>query len=153
MKNSKVSGIHIPSATANLKEKDAQGLNDRLDGKPQRTNLVGMTRRQYSKITDEVADSDHYVRNEPIPFGLDLFPNEWRMRYSDLFYPAAKGGGIYIDTPGAPWELVACAKKHEAYAAKGVRYTYVGPHEDAADVLMRLTNKLPAGSQGKETTV
>ncbi len=105
-------------------------------------------RREFSKIPDQVAESDHWMKNEPIPHGLDLFPpdsNLWFMRFSDLFYPHAKGGPLYIDTPGSPTEYGYCDIKLKAYHSKGVRYTYIKPNEDAADVAIRLDPMLPMG--------
>lgn len=99
--------------------------------------------KSFSKLTDAVAQSDIYVRNEPIPFAMEFFPMDWRMRYSDLYYPHAKGGGIYIDTPAAPYEIAMCEIKHKTYNAKGIRYTYVKSEESQAEVLARLNMILP----------
>lgn len=106
---------------------------------------------RFSKISDEIAQSDHWIRNEPIPFALELFPainHDWKMRYSDLYYPkVGKNGNIWIDTPGSQIELMMCEKKLEAYRKKGVRYTYIKDNEDASAALMRLDPILPKGTR------
>ncbi len=96
--------------------------------------------KSFSKITDAAAQSELYVRNEPIPFARDLFPvdQDWRYRYADLYYPNAQGGGIYIDMPIAPYDVILCEKKYAAYHAKGVRYTYLLSNEGEANLLGRL---------------
>ncbi len=94
--------------------------------------------KSFSKITDAVAQSDLWMRNEPIPFAKELWPHDFRFQYADLYYPNARGGAIYIDTPGAPYEVTQCKIKHEKLHAKGVRYTYLGPNEGEAEMLARL---------------
>lgn len=100
-----------------------------------------MRQKNYSKITDAAAKSDLYIRNEPIPFGAELFPQSWRHRFADLYYPNAAGGGIYIDTPMAPYDVTLCEEKHKAYFEKGVRYTYFKANEGEIELLERLPPK------------
>ena len=102
----------------------------------------GSAVNEHFKIPDIIAGSDHCIRNEPIPFGMDIFPHEWECRYSDLFYPVTK---TYIDTPTGPHEVERCERKLKAYKAKGVRYTYIADNEDVADVQLRLAKDLPNG--------
>jgi len=105
---------------------------------------------KYSKVTDQIAMSDHWMRNEPIPGGLDLFPPDshlYFMRFSDLFYPHAKDGPLYIDTPGSPTDIMYCEEKLKAYRKKGVRYTYVKANEGALEAMVRLDPPtLPKGA-------
>ena len=96
--------------------------------------------KNFSKITDSAAQSDLYIRNEPIPFGKELFPQNWRGQYSDLYYPNAMGGGIYIDMPMAPYDVTLCEQKHKAFSEKGVRYTYLKSNEGESELLARLPN-------------
>lgn len=104
----------------------------------------------FSKISDSVAQSDHWFRNEPIPGGLDLFPMQWYMRYADLFYPLAVGGKLYIDTPMSGSDINFCKMKMAAYHKKGIRYTYIAQSDGPEEVLMRLdgvnTQPLPTGA-------
>ena len=141
MKNSKVKGTGMRSNTAELPNSSDPRL--KVIALERGENRV----RLFSKVSDEVAQSDHWFKNEPIPFGLDLFPNDWFMRYSDLFYPNAKGGPIHIDIPGSPTDIMYCERKLEAYRAKGVRYTYIKANEDASEALMRLDPVLPKGAK------
>lgn len=101
---------------------------------------------RFTKAPDKIAESDHWVRVEPIPHGLELFPQEWNLRYADLFYPTARGGGLYIDTPVSPFEVMACERKLEAYRKKGVRYTFIKTDEDASEAMIRLDPTLPLGA-------
>lgn len=139
MQNSKVRTTTIKRRNSEIVDsEEAEAKNERIQSAQSRAKL-------YSKLTDAVAESDIYSRNEPLPGGKELFPMDWRMRYSDLYYPHAKGGGIYIDTPSAPYEIEMCEIKHKTYSAKGVRYTYVKANEGQGDVLARL-HELPKGS-------
>lgn len=106
--------------------------------KMDRIERAAVKAMRFSKLTDAVAESDHWSRNEPIPYGKELFPEEWRCRYADLFYPLAKGGPIYFDLPMAPYDIDLCKKKMAAFHAKGVRYAYVLPNEGETELLMRL---------------
>ncbi len=103
----------------------------RLEGAAART-------KNFSKITDSAAQSDLYIRNEPIPFGRELFPQNWRGQYADLYYPNAAGGGIYIDMPVAHYDVTLCEQKHQAFHEKGVRYTFLKSNEGEAELLARL---------------
>lgn len=133
---------------SNLKTKT---IKPKLAGEPRAktaTDLASTSEarlRGLSKMPDQVAESDHWVRNEPIPGGLELFPNEWDMRYSDLFYPVAHGGKLYIDTPMGGIQVAKCVRKLEAYRARGVRYTYITESDELGDVKLRLENGLPRG--------
>ncbi len=140
MKNSKVKMARIDTHTADMKDADEPMIKvAALDRGASRI-------AKYSKISDDVAQSDHWMRNEPIPHGLDLFPGEeWFLRYADLFYPVAKGGPLFIDTPMSLTEVRYCERKLEAYRSKGIRYTYIKANEDAGDVAMRLNPVLPRG--------
>ncbi len=151
MKNSKVKAGRLSDGTSELAEDYEKELRNESKAKNARFIALGLDKgnRQFTKLSDEVAQSDHWVRNEPIKFGLDLFPPDrslWQMRYSDLFYPNAKGGPLYIDTPGSSIEVMYCEQKLKAYQAKKVRYTYIKAHDDAADVLTRLDPMLPMGN-------
>ncbi len=139
MKNTKLKAYSMTNHTAELYPID----------KP-KEKVIALERAasrafRFTKISDLVAQSDHWCRNEPIPFGLEFFPHEWFMRYSDLFYPSAKGGKLYIDTPMSATEIMYCERKLKAYHSKGVRYTYIISNEDAESVLMRLDPILPNG--------
>lgn len=138
---------------SNLKTKTIKPKIDGEAPKKTATDLANSSHAKVlalSKMPDQIAESDHWVRNEPIPGGLELFPNEWEMRYSDLFYPVAKGGKLYIDTPMGAIQINRCKIKLEAYQAKGVRYTYIADGEDIADVKLRLENGLPRGQNDEE---
>ncbi len=153
MKNPKVKAGSIRDGSAELLIAE-HDLKPEENKRHARYIALGMDKgnRKFSKIPDEVAQSDHWMRNEPIPHGLDLFPPDsslWQMRYSDLFYPVAKGGPLYIDTPGSATEIMWCEQKMKAYHAKKVRYTYITAHDDASDVLMRLDPMLPIGQAQK----
>ncbi len=134
MKNTKVKVVKTRSHTAEMASEQPRNIN-------RGTAQI----KRFSKTPDAVAESDHWVRNEPIPFGLDLFPQEWQLRYADLYYPVAQGGPIYIDTPVSATEVMYCERKLEAYRSKGVRYTYIKMHETPDDVRMRLHPVLPIG--------
>lgn len=143
MQNQKVRLTAIKRRNAELpSENDAEAKVSRIQAAAKRA-------KGYSKLTDCVAGSDIYSRNEPIPGAMDVFPMDWRMRYSDLYYPHAKGGGIYIDTPSAPYEVIMCEIKHKTYSARGIRYTYVKSEESQADVLARLDACVPNLSKGR----
>jgi hypothetical protein len=140
MKNSKVKMQSLPSHTAELTEVSTNQSNAAA------LNRGARRIERFSKISDDIAQSDHWMRNEPIPFGLELFPGEeWFLRYADLFYPVAKGGPLYIDTPMSLTEIRYCERKIEAYRTKGVRYTYIKANEDASEASMRLDVDLPRG--------
>lgn len=94
-------------------------------------------RKLHTIISDSVAASDIFHKNWPIAQGKKLFPDEWRLQYSDLFYPYAEGGPLFIDTPG-PHDVQRCEKKFRAYAQAGVRYVYIKNGDSVNDVLMRL---------------
>lgn len=161
MKNKKLITATVSQTTADAPEYEQpmpnftefeKGLREESSKRQARFVAMGFdkSKRQFTKLTDEVAQSDHWMKNEPIPFGLDLFPpasSLWFMRYSDLFYPNARGGPLWIDTPGSSTEYNYCEQKLKAYQAKGVRYTYVKPNEDVTDVQMRLDPILIKGNQ------
>ena len=146
MKNSKVRAATLSDHTSQVNINDLAIEPDTATTK----KIVALQKRvgrTFSKLSDEIAQSDHWMRNEPIPFGLDLFPNEqWFMRYCDLFYPLAVGGPIYMDTPGNSTDVMYCEQKLLGYRSKGVRYTYLKANEDASGALMRLDPVLPKGA-------
>ncbi len=150
MKNHKVAAARRPGGTTEIEE-----IRERVwagrDTEPKKQSFVIMektqTQSKFSKMADMVADSAYWVRNEPIPFGLDLFPsaaNLFFMRYADLFYKHATGGPIYIDTPGSQTEIAYCEKKLAAYKERGVRYTYIKAGDELSDIMMRI-EPLPKG--------
>ena len=151
MKNSKVKAYQVPSSSregSRFEELDETDLflsqtKQNSGDRQKRYIALGLDKvdKRFSKLSDVIAQSEHWVRNEPIPHGLDLFPANsslWQMRYSDLFYAYAKGGPLYIDTPGSATEIMWCEQKLHAYRAKGIRYTYIKAGEDSIDVLLRL---------------
>ena len=149
MKNTKVRASKIPAGTSDLPIDDLTTGVLGETPKAQFVKMQGRLKRQYTKITDEIAQSDHWIRNEPIPFGLELFKveqNLWYMRFADLCYPYSKGGKIYIDTPMSPIDVTYCKRKLEAYRAKGVRYTYIVANEGPEEALMRMHDVLPKGA-------
>jgi hypothetical protein len=118
--------------------------------RPPVVSLQTAPKKVFQKMPDEVAQSEYWVRNEPIPHGLDLFPpanNLWFMRYADLCYAHSKGGPLFIDTPGSSTEIMYCEAKLAAYRKKGIRYTYIKAHDEISDVLMRLDPMLPVGQR------
>ncbi len=131
MKSMKVKEIKMQKNAELPDDASAARRIKRLEGGAMRV-------KNFSKITDSAAQSDLYIRNEPIPFSKDLFPHNWRCQYADLYYPNAKGGGIYIDMPIAPYDVTLCEQKHKALHAKGVRYTYLKSNEGEAELLARL---------------
>lgn len=130
MKSTKVKEIKMRNAEL-ADENDAETKVKRMAGGAQRN-------AKYTKITDAVAQSDFWVRNEPIPFAKSIWPHDWKFQYADLYYPNAQGGGIYIDTPGAPYEVALCVEKHKELNKRGVRYTYLNINEGEAELLARL---------------
>lgn len=133
MSNSKVKFTAIKRRNAELPDESSPEV------RAARIETAKRKAAGFSKLTDCVAESNIYQRNEPIPDAMLLFPMDWRMRYSDLFYPHAKGGGIYIDTPSAPYEVAMCEIKHKTYTSRGIRYTYVKADEGQAECLARLS--------------
>lgn len=154
MKSSKVKAASIPNGTAERSEHEEFEYSLRQESIARQKKFVnlGLEKgyQKFSKITDQLAESDHYMRNEPIPHGLDLFPPSgylFFMRYSDLFYRYAKGGPLYVDTPISATEIMYCEKKLQAYRSKGVRYTYIKSGEDCLEASMRLDPMdLPKGA-------
>lgn len=158
MKGSKVKGATVLNRSAERNE-EAEQLEARLrnesTARQEKYIKLGLekTENKFTKLTDQIAQSDHWFRNEPIPHALELFPIDralWNMRYADLFYPHAKGGKLYLDTPGSMAEIKLCEQKIIAYRKKGVRYSYILPNDDVIDALLRLDPNclLPNGSQG-----
>jgi hypothetical protein len=92
------------------------------------------TERMFTKVSDAIANSDVAIRNWKIPNSNELFPNEFRMQYTDLYYPYADGGPLFIDTPAMPHDIKRCERKLETLKKTKVRYTYVasGENEDIA---------------------
>lgn len=137
-----------------IKRRNAE-LSDDTDAQ---TQVIAMERaanrvKNYSKVTDQVAQSDLWVRNEPIPFAKDIWPHDWKYQYADLYYPNAMGGGIYMDIPGAPYEETMCEEKHRELSAKGVRYTYLKSNEGEAEMLSRLPHLVMGEPQRKEAMI
>jgi hypothetical protein len=120
-------------------QKNAEIADENSEAKRMK-NLEGgaMRQKSFSKITDVAAQSELYLRNEPIPFAKDIWPHDWRYQFADLYYPNALGGGIYIDMPIAPYDVTMCELKHSKLHAKGVRYTYLKSNEGHAELLSRL---------------
>jgi hypothetical protein len=155
MKSSKVRGATVLNRSADRNEEAEQleaKLRDESTKRKERFIKLGLdkTEGKFSKIPDRIAQSDHWLRNEPIPHGLELFPPDrslWHMRYADLFYPMAKGGPLFLDTPGSPTEVTYCEEKIKAYRTKGIRYSYILSQDDEIDVLLRLDPNigLPSG--------
>lgn len=155
MKNPKVKASRTLSSATSEPSEDHDTISLIDDGLSERQQqYVALQKvngnRRFSKITDELAGSDHWCRNEPIPNGLELFPPDgylWYMRFADLFYKYAQGGPLYIDTPGSASDIMFCEMKLKAYRAKGVRYTYVKANEDSIDAILRLDPMaLPTGA-------
>ena len=138
MKNSKLKTHRLNSSTFELADDDAP------IAKVHSLERAKTRAFAFSKISDSVAQSDHWFRNEPIPFGLDLFPMQWYMRYSDLFYPLAKGGKLYIDTPMSPSDINYCKMKMAAYHKKGIRYVYIAQNDGPEEIMMRLEGVVAA---------
>lgn len=134
MKNMKMKTAILPNRSAEMKDQSAP------NEKASRLLAAEHRIKKFNKIPDQIAEHDHWLKNEPMPFANELFPFEisrHQMRYADLFYPYAKGGPVYIDTPVNEYEISWCEQKL-AYQKKGVRYTFVKPNEDVADALLRL---------------
>ncbi len=162
MRNSKVKGATIPTSTAEPNEALAEYERTlKKESAVRQKRIVSLNadatigpddpRQKFTKIPDQLAQSDHWMRNEPIPHGLDLFPPEsnlFHMRYADLFYPYAKGGRLYIDTPISKIEENYCIQKLKAYQSKGVRYTYILAQDDVTEPMLRLDPNftLPRGN-------
>lgn len=157
LKNSKVKAASRMTQTADPFEREKTefeiGLQTESAAKQKRFIALGLeqTSKRFSKVTDQVAKSDLWVRREPIPHGMELFPASsylWYMRYSDLFYRHAEGGPLYLDTPGSAIEVAYCEQKLKAYRAKGIRYAYVKANEGALEVFERLDPpNLPQGAE------
>lgn len=159
MKNPKVKAGRLAAMTSEPSEQYEasssyndfdRALMEESKKRQQRFVDLGLDNKRYSKATEMLAQSDFCMQNEPIPGGLEAFPaynNMWFMRYADLYYPQAKGGPLYLDTPVSRAEIAVCEKKLQAYRARGVRYTYIAANEDATDAAMRLDPmSLPKGS-------
>lgn len=149
MKNPKVKASKIQAGTSELPAEELKPDREASTEGQKFIRVNPKPKGRFSKVTDEIAQSDHWMRNEPIPFGLELFKveqNLWFLRYADLCYPYAKGGPIYIDTPGNSTDVMFCERKLKAYRSKGVRYTYLKAQESATEALMRLHQDLPEGT-------
>lgn len=162
MKNPKVKAIRSqnnrtaePGEEFSIAERGYNDFDRELmeESKKRQARLVNLGtesgKRKYSKTSEMLAQSDFAMKNEPIPHGMELFPaynNLWFMRYANLYYPHAKGGAMYIDTPISRIEEKYCEQKLAAYRKAGVRYTYIKSGDDASDAAMRLDPpSLPTG--------
>jgi hypothetical protein len=101
------------------------------------------TAERLTKTTDILAQDKFCVRNQPIPKGKELFPMEWRMQYSDLFYPHAPGGPLYIDMPVTTFDVALCERKIKVLREKGLRYTYLKPTDGHYEGILRLEGQDP----------
>lgn len=170
MRNPKVKGASIRNSTSESNPETEEMVRQlKVESSAKQQKLIALNadgtrgpndpRQKFTKIPDQLAQSDHWMRNEPIPHGLELFPpdsNLYHMRYSDLFYPYAKGGPLFIDTPGSLIEINYCEQKRLAYQKKEVRYTYILAQEDVTEAMLRLDPNfaLPKGKANEvEVTV
>lgn len=143
MKNTKLKTGAVETKTAELQTQETtQEKMSKIEAAVQRS-------RAFSKVTDCAAQSDLWMKNEPIPLSKEIWPHDhhWRYHYCDLYYPNAKGGAMYIDLPSAAYEVSLCEEKHRELFKKGVRYTYLKANEGEAELLARLAVlPLPQGA-------
>lgn len=142
MKSTKVKEIKMRNAE--LPDKTTEQVQ------AERVSAGSSRNQRFSKITDSAAQSDLWVRNEPIPGAKALWPYDYKYQYCDLYYPNAVGGGIYIDLPGAPYEVTLCKAKHDKLNPMGIRYTWLASNESQADLLARLPPDLPKGDEQRK---
>jgi len=141
MKNPKIKATTIApgssevTSTASLKEGDTEGE------KQKKIETASVRARSYTKLPDMIAESDIVVRNWKIPKGAEMFPTEWRMQFADLYYPYAKGGPLFVDTPALEHDAVRCERKLEVLKKHGIRYTFVRTGETFADAMARLDDE------------
>lgn len=99
---------------------------------------INAFRRSLTKTPDKVADSNLSYRNWQVPGGMKLFPNDWRCRVCDLYYPHAAGGPLFIDTPSIKFDVDRCERKLKVFSENGIRYTYIANNETHQQALERL---------------
>jgi len=122
-KNPKVKAGHLKSETfraASEKEESRKSAEKTLN--------LG----KFTMLTDVLAKDKFHMKNQPIPKGKEHFPTEWRMQYTDLYYPYARldDGAIsplWIDQPATEFDVKLCQRKKVVMNKLGLRYTYLEP--------------------------
>lgn len=93
-------------------------------------------------VPDQVADDIVYYRNEHVKALAEAFPADKDMMYVDRFYPNAKGGPLYIDSPATRLEEKNCLEKAHVMLKAKLRYAFVLPGDFLEDVLKRMEDGL-----------
>ena len=131
-KNNKVKAAHMTNRSFEVDD-DETAQERRIQ-----KSIAKKASRRFSNLADMIAEDDFYMKNFPIPKGKEMFPAEFRMQYSDLFYPYSPGGPLYVDTPKTTFDIVLCEKKLPVMKAKGLRYTFIKTGEGEMEVRQRL---------------
>jgi len=127
---SKVKVKHRPAGT--FEEKTEEQLSE------ERIPLLNAKRKSFNLLPDKIAQDSFYMRNQEIPTMKKAFPFDWKMHFSDLFYPYASDGPLYIDVPQTTHDLEICKKKYDALEPTGINYVYITKEDNENSVLQRL---------------
>lgn len=129
--NSKVKAGIVKSETYRMGDKKAEARkrDDKWDV------VAGDRQPRFTMASDRLANASLHHKNYPIPGMSERFKLDWRMGYSDLYYPAARleDGSIsplFIDLPVTESEIQKCKLKLAVMKELKIRYTYIVAGQD-----------------------
>ena len=97
---------------------------------------------RFLTVEDNLADDCVYYRNEKVACLEAQFPYDKDMIYVDRYYPHAKCGPLYIDSPATRAEQSKCEQKAHVMLDAGLKYAFILPGEFLEDVIKRMGHVL-----------
>ena len=121
--------------------KNKKKNTDLLDQLEKEPKVKGVRHNKTNSMTDEIAESSFCYLNFTVSQLKDYFPQNRDLFHVDKYYPYAKGGPLFIDTPRFVPEIDLCELKKVAMKELKLRYLAITPQMDLGDCLLELHSK------------
>lgn len=95
-------------------------------------------RHRFVATSDQLAESNDYIRNWKWPCSDELFPNDPDMRLVDKYYVNAKGGPLLVDEPRGKQAVDLAYKKQKVLKARGFRHVVIEEQAVFIDLLEQI---------------
>lgn len=138
--NRKILEVSTPSKRARAAERAFDDPRTEKDTSHPRVTPQGDIKTGLVLVQDQLANDFMCYRNEQVQVLKEQFPYDREMHYVDRFYPHAKGGPLYLDSPQMKHEEKRCEKKAHVMLEAGLRYAFVLPTDYLEDVLERIAD-------------
>ena len=136
--------VHVAAPARGRKKKFDDPTADHTPDQPHPAlkSVQRISKEQMESVHNQLAEDFQYFRNELVECLAEEFPYDRDLQYVDRYYPNAKGGPLYIDSPQTKYEEEACQKKAHSMLGAGLRYCFILPGEYLEDVLKRFERVL-----------